>query len=153
MAACVKGEVPGTGFVEVNPPAEEPGFFMQILSNLFNSRALLATLCKPEFTIFAFITLNLIVFVETGLLFPFLPGDSLLVTAGVACATTNWSLALLIGTLSASAIVGDSLAYSIGLKTGPKIFHREKSWFFNKEHLLRAHAFYEKYGGITIIVA
>jgi len=142
---------------QVNTPAvEEPGFFMQIIGNLFpfNSRAILAILSKPEFTITAFVALNLIVFVETGLLIGFfLPGDSLLVTAGVACNLAGWPLALLLFTLCLSAIVGDSVGYSIGWNTGPKIFNREKSWFFNKEHLLKAHAFYEKHGGKTIILA
>src|SRR5205823_4090413 len=66
------------------PAADEPGLIVQIVSNLFNSRALLAILSKPEFTLAAFVVLNVIVFVETGIFF-FLPGDSLLVTAGVAC--------------------------------------------------------------------
>ena len=148
-------QVPTTGTVEIDAPAEEPGFIMQIFSNLFNSRALLETLKKPEFTLTAFVLLNVIVFVETGLLVGFfLPGDSLLVTAGVApCYTADWNLPLLLTTLCLSAIVGDSVGYAIGLKTGPKIFNREKSWFFNKDHLLKAHAFYEKHGGKTIILA
>lgn len=126
----------------------------EIFGNLFNSRALLSILSRPEFTIAAFIALNVIVFVETGLLIGFfLPGDSLLVTAGVACYLAGWNLPLLIGTLCVSAIIGDSVGYSIGYKSGPKIFNREKSWFFNKDHLLKAHAFYEKHGGKTIVLA
>jgi membrane-associated protein len=138
----------------VDPPSEDTGFVMQILSNLFNSRALLSILEKPEFTLTAFVALNVIVFVETGLLIGFfLPGDSLLVTAGMACYTAHWNLPLLLVSLCVSAIVGDSVGYAIGLRTGPKIFNREKSWFFNKEHLLKAHAFYERHGGKTIILA
>jgi membrane-associated protein len=153
-ANCAVAQAPGTGYVEVSAPSEEPGFIQQIWSNLFNSRALLATLSKPEFTLTAFIALNLIVFVETGLLVGFfLPGDSLLVTAGVACYLADWNLPLLLATLCVSAIVGDSVGYSIGLKTGPKIFNREKSWLFNKEHLLKAHEFYERHGGKTIVLA
>jgi membrane-associated protein len=141
-------QVPTTGTVEI----EEPGFFTLLITH--NSRAILETLKRPEFTLTAFILLNLIIFVETGLLIGFfLPGDSLLVTAGVACYTAGWNLPLLLTTLCISAIVGDSVGYSIGLKTGPKIFNREKSWFFNKDHLLKAHAFYEKHGGKTIILA
>src|SRR5205085_1181805 len=99
---------------------------------------------------------NVIVLVETGLLVGFfLPGDSLLVTAGLIAANPQcgWSVPLLLVTLSLSAIVGDSVGYSIGYKTGPRIFCREKSWFFNKDHLLKAQAFYEKHGGKTIILA
>jgi membrane-associated protein len=142
----------GTGYVEISQ--DEPGFVSQIFHNLFNSRALLETLRKPQFTLTAFILLNLIVFTETGLLIGFfLPGDSLLVTAGVACQLSSWNLPLLLGTLCLSAIVGDSVGYALGFRTGPKIFTRDKSWFFNKDHLLKAHAFYEKHGGKTIILA
>src|SRR2546427_12640079 len=85
------------------------------------------------------VALIVIVFVETGLLIGFfLPGDSLLVTAGVVCSIADWNLALLLSTLSLSAIIGDSMGYSIGYKAGPKIFNREKSWLFKKDHLLKA---------------
>jgi membrane-associated protein len=125
-----------------------------IFMHLFNSRELLETLGRPEFTLAAFIVLNLVVFTETGLLIGFfLPGDSLLVTAGIVCWGSGWSLPLLLITLCISAIVGDSVGYAIGLKTGPKIFNREKSFFFNKDHLLKAQDFYERHGGKTIILA
>jgi membrane-associated protein len=95
-----------------------------------------------------------IVFAETGLLFGFfLPGDSLLVTAGLVAAAGEMSLPLLIVLLSAMAIIGDACGYLIGKKAGPKIFTREKSLFFAKEHLLRTKRFYEKHGGKTIIIA
>jgi membrane-associated protein len=101
-----------------------------------------------------YVLLNLIVFVETGLLVGFfLPGDSLLVSAGVVWYVQDWNPWLLIATLSVSAIVGDSVGYYIGAKTGPRIFTREKSLFFAKDHLLRTQAFYEKHGGKTIILA
>lgn len=135
---------------------EKPNFFMQIVQNLFNSRGLMETLGQPEYTVAAFIALNLIVFTETGLLIGFfLPGDSLLVTAGLICASPvcGWNVGLLILTLCVAAIVGDSIGYSIGYKAGPKIFCREKSLFFNKDHLLKAQQFYEKHGGKTIILA
>jgi membrane-associated protein len=145
---CAQAQVPTTGTVEI----EEPGFFAGLLKH--DPRAILETLKRPGFTLTAFILLNVIIFVETGLLIGFfLPGDSLLVTAGVACYTAGWNLPLLLITLCISAIVGDSVGYSIGFKTGPKIFNREKSWFFNKDHLLKAHAFYERHGGKTIILA
>ena len=113
-------------------------------------------LSQPMFAIPALIAVNLIVFTETGLLLGFfLPGDSLLVTVGLIAANpdSNWSLLLMLVTVSLSAIVGDTVGYSIGYKTGPMIFSREKSVFFNKEHLLAAQAFYEKHGGKTIILA
>jgi membrane-associated protein len=131
---------------------EKPGFVLQIVQNLFNSRELMRVLGQPEYTLAAFLALNLIVFVETGLLVG-LPGDSLLVVAGVVCAAAGWNLPLLLVTLCASAIVGDSVGYSIGLRTGPRIFNREKSWLFKKDHLLKAQQFYEKHGGKTIILA
>jgi membrane-associated protein len=144
------------------PPADgaaatgdEPGFVWQVLSNLFNTRALMHILGRPEYAVAAFVCLNVIVFTETGLLVGFcLPGDSLLVTAGLICATqANWNLPLLLATLCASAIVGDSVGYAIGYKTGPRIFNREQSLFFNKDHLLKAQHFYEAHGGKTIVLA
>jgi membrane-associated protein len=135
---------------------EKPPFFVQVAQNLFDSHGMMQTLGQPEYTILAFIALNLIVFTETGLLFGFfLPGDSLLVTAGLVAANEacGWNLPLLLVTLCLSAIIGDSVGYSIGFKTGPAIFCREKSWFFNKDHLLKAQQFYEKHGGKTIILA
>lgn len=99
--------------------------------------------------------LILIVFSETGLLAGFfLPGDSLLVTAGLIAAvegTLNiWVLNLL---LSASAIAGDTTGYWMGHHLGPRIFKREDSFFFHKDHLVRTQKFYEKYGAKTIVLA
>jgi membrane-associated protein len=101
-----------------------------------------------------------VVFAETGLLVGFfLPGDSLLVTAGVFCtsATPGEAPLLNIVTLNlaviAAAIVGDTVGYWIGAKTGPKIFTREQSLFFSRKHLLRTKDFYERHGGKTIIIA
>jgi membrane-associated protein len=129
-------------------------FIGEVFSNLFNSHELMNTLGKPEFAIASFVIINLIVFIETGLLVGFfLPGDSLLVTAGLVCVLSHWSLPLLLLTLCAAAIIGDSVGYYIGFKTGPRIFCREKSFFFNKHHLLKAQAFYERHGGKTIILA
>jgi membrane-associated protein len=133
---------------------EKSNFFLQVITNLFNSRALMETLGQPEYTVAAFLVLNLIVFVETGLLIGFcLPGDSLLVTAGLVAAGCDWNVPILLSTLSLSAIVGDSVGYMIGFNTGPKIFCRERSLFFNKDHLLKAQAFYERHGGKTIFLA
>jgi membrane-associated protein len=95
-----------------------------------------------------------IVFMETGLLVGFfLPGDSLLVSAGIFAARGDLDLVTLNVTLSMAAILGDSLGYGIGARTGPKIFTRENSLFFNRKHLLSAKEFYDRYGGFTIFVA
>ena len=96
-----------------------------------------------------------IVFAETGLLAGFfLPGDSLLVTAGLLAASGEglsiWILMLL---LSVAAIVGDSTGYAIGYHLGPRIFTRDDSRLFHKDHLLRTQRFYEKYGTKTIVLA
>jgi membrane-associated protein len=95
-----------------------------------------------------------IVFAETGLMFGFfLPGDSLLFTAGALAAQASFSIWTLNLVLIAAAIVGDTVGYWIGRKAGPALFNRPKSLFFNPEHLRRAHDFYEKHGGKTIILA
>jgi len=147
-------EPPNPGVQAPAAPEEKPNFFMQILRNLFSPRELMRILGQPEYTIAAIVALNIIVFVETGLLIGFcLPGDSLLVTAGIVCAAAGWPLPILLATLCVSAIVGDSVGYSIGYKTGPRIFTREKSWFFRKDHLLAAQKFYAVHGGKTIILA
>lgn len=103
-----------------------------------------------------YVGLTLIIFTETGLLLGFfLPGDSLLVTAGLLASQPDFGLNVWIlgAILTVAAIVGDSVGYSIGKASGPRIFTREDSLFFNKAHLLRAQAFYEKHGGKTIIIA
>src|SRR5262252_2596082 len=95
-----------------------------------------------------------IVFAETGLMVGFfLPGDSLLVTAGVFAAAGKLDIVALNALLIVAAIVGDTVGYWIGRKAGPALFNRPRSRFFNPAHLRRAHDFYEKHGGKTIIVA
>ena len=95
-----------------------------------------------------------IVFAETGLMVGFfLPGDSLLVTAGVFSAAGRLSIFWLNVLLIAAAIAGDTVGYWIGRKAGPALFTRSRSRFFNPAHLRRAHDFYEKHGGKTIIIA
>jgi membrane-associated protein len=101
-----------------------------------------------------------VVFAETGLLVGFfLPGDSLLVTAGVFCTSANptgkplLNIVSLILAVSLAAVVGDQVGFYIGRKTGPKLFKRENSLLFNKKHLVRTHEFYERHGGKTIIIA
>jgi membrane-associated protein len=101
-----------------------------------------------------YFVLTAIIFAETGLLIGFfLPGDSLLVTAGLLAAHGLLDVYLLGAILSVAAITGDSLGYAIGRAAGPHIFTREQSIFFNRKHLERAHAFYEKHGGKTIVLA
>src|SRR6476646_1864338 len=98
--------------------------------------------------------MTIIVFAETGLLVGFfLPGDSLLVTAGVFAGTGQLNILHLNLILIAAAILGDTVGYWFGRKTGPALFRRPKSLLFNPDHLRRAHDFYEKHGGKTIIIA
>jgi membrane-associated protein len=95
-----------------------------------------------------------IIFLETGLVVtPFLPGDSLLFAVGTFAALGSLDLYVVIISLSVAAVLGDTVNYWIGNLAGPKVFHNEKSRFFKREHLERTHAFYEKYGGKTIIIA
>lgn len=95
-----------------------------------------------------------IVFVETGLFVGFfLPGDSLLVTAGVFAGAGHLPIFSLVLFVALCAIVGDQLGYAIGRKAGQALYRREDSLFFRRSHLLRAHDFYEKYGGKTVILA
>lgn len=97
-----------------------------------------------------------IVFVETGLLVGFfLPGDSLLVTAGLFAAdpANGINIFWLFVAISVSAIVGDALGFWIGSKAGPALFKRDDSLLFKRKHLMRAHEFYERHGGKTIILA
>jgi membrane-associated protein len=98
--------------------------------------------------------LFLIVFVETGVVvMPFLPGDSLLFVVGALCGAGLMSFPLACGVLIAAAILGDQCNYTIGRYLGPKVFKWENSRLFNRAAFDRAHDFYERYGGITIILA
>lgn len=100
------------------------------------------------------LVLIIIVFAETGLLVGFfLPGDSLLITAGLLAAQGYLDIYWLNISLILAAIIGDTVGYWFGRKTGPRIFKREKSRFFAKDHLLKAQEFYDKHGGKTIIYA
>src|SRR6185369_5720868 len=98
--------------------------------------------------------LFLIIFVETGVvIMPLLPGDSLLFVVGTMCGAGMMSLPLSIGLLIAAAVLGNQSNYTIGRYFGPKVFHWENSRYFNKKAFMQAHEFYEKYGGITIVLA
>jgi len=107
-----------------------------------------------QYGTWTYLILFLIIFCETGLVvLPFLPGDSLLFAAGAFAALGSLNVFWLFVLLSIAAIAGDTVNYWLGYWLGPKVFHREKSRFLNKKHLERTHAFYEKYGGKTIIIA
>ena len=98
--------------------------------------------------------LFLIIFVETGVVvMPFLPGDSLLFVVGAMCGVGLMSLPLSIGLLLVAAILGNQSNYAIGRRIGPKVFQWEQSKFFNKRAFQQANAFYERYGGIAIVIA
>ncbi len=127
---------------------------VQVVTNLTNPDAWKEALGNPAMIVAAFAVLNLIVFTETGLLFGFfLPGDSLLVTAGIVAHTVEWPVIPLVATLCASAIIGDTVGYWIGRKAGPAIFNRPSNRFFKQDYLQAARAFYELHGGKTIIIA
>ena len=103
-----------------------------------------------------YVGLTAIIFAETGLLVGFfLPGDSLLVTAGLLSAQPKFGLNVwLLGlVLTVAAIVGNSVGYAIGKYTGPRLFTRDDSLLFKKKHLFRAHEFYKKHGGKTLVIA
>jgi membrane-associated protein len=123
---------------------------MQILGDLFSRLSDL-----PELVQWAGVFgLAAIVFSETGLLVGvFLPGDSLLVTAGLFAARGYLNVYVLAPVLTLAAICGNSFGYFIGRSTGPRIFNRENSLFFNKKHAIRAHEFYQRHGRKTIVLA
>jgi membrane-associated protein len=106
------------------------------------------------FGIYTYFALVFIIFAETGLAVGFfLPGDSLLVVCGLFAAAGKLNIWIMWGSLFVAAVVGDAVGYYSGKKVGPAIFSRPKSRFFNPKHLKRAHEFYEKHGGKTIILA
>jgi membrane-associated protein len=125
---------------------------VDVLTDFFNRLRDLPALVQWA----GYVGLTAIIFTETGLLVGFfLPGDSLLVTAGLLCSQPDfglnvWGLGVI---LTIAAIVGDTVGYNIGRATGPRIFTREDSLLFSRKHLLRAQAFYERHGGKTIILA
>jgi len=123
------------------------------LKELLNPKIIIETLLAKG-GLFVYVGLVFIVFAETGLAAGFfLPGDSLLVVAGLFAATGKLNLAILLSTLFVAAVVGDTVGYYTGAKIGPRIFKKQQSMFFKPSHLLKAHAFYEKYGGKTIVIA
>jgi membrane-associated protein len=124
-------------------------FFWDLLLNL--DRHLAALL--QQHGAWVYLLLFAIIFSETGLVVtPFLPGDSLLFVAGALAAGGGMDVHLLALVLVAAAVLGNTVNYSIGHYIGPRVFHWEDSRFFSRKALQRAHAFYEKHGGITIII-
>jgi membrane-associated protein len=123
------------------------------LKDLLNPKLIIETLLAKG-GVFVYFGLIFIVFAETGLAVGFfLPGDSLLVVAGLFAAAGKLNLAILIGSLFVAAVVGDAVGYYTGARLGPRLFKRKKSLLFRPSHLQKAHAFYEKYGGKTIVIA
>ena len=107
-----------------------------------------------EYGAWVYALLFLIVFVETGLVvMPFLPGDSLLFVVGALAGTGDLNLLLVLSLLWMAAVVGDQVNYHIGRWIGPKVFGWEQSRWFNRRAFDQAHAFYERYGPITIVLA
>ena len=107
-----------------------------------------------QYGLWVYVLLFTIIFVETGLVvMPFLPGDSLLFVCGAIAAIGGLSLPLLILLLVVAAILGDAVNYAVGHRVGPAVWRWEQSRFFNRAAFERTHAFYERHGAITIIVA
>ncbi len=123
---------------------------MEFLFDLASGRYALDDLIRGG----GYIVLVAIVFTETGLLVGFfLPGDSLLITAGLVAAAGGLNIWWLNALLAAAAIVGDSVGYAIGARIGPRLFTREKSRLFNPRHVERTRRFYARHGAKTIVIA
>ncbi len=119
---------------------------MSGIFNLFNAEFLI--------TSFGLAGIFFVVFAESGLFFGFFfPGDSLLMTAGLIASRGDLSLPVLVALSALAAVLGDSVGYWFGRKTGEKLFQREDSRFFKKSHLLKAQDFYNRHGGKTIVLA
>lgn len=128
-------------------------FLYQVKDYILNPKIMIDWMLL-QLGVWVYAGLFFIVFAETGLAIGFfLPGDSLLVVAGLFAAAGKMNLWLLLVLLFVAAVVGDAVGYYSGKKVGPAIFNRPKSRFFNPAHLRKAHAFYEKHGGKTIIIA
>jgi membrane-associated protein len=126
-----------------------------ITTILYSLLALDQTLAQiaAEYGPWLYALLFLVIFAETGLVvFPFLPGDSILFIAGTVVAVAGLHIHILVAVLVVAAILGDSVNYAVGHYIGPRVFHEPDSRWFKREYLLRTQAFYNKYGGITIII-
>lgn len=134
--------------------------FLELIRGMFTDLPGFLNNMIASFGWATYVVLFLIIFCETGLVVtPFLPGDSLLFAAGTFTVMQAGGVApaldlkILILVITAAAFLGDSVNYSIGKFIGPKIFSKENVRFLNKSHLIKAHEFYEKHGGKTIILA
>ena len=107
-----------------------------------------------QYGLWVYALLFVVIFVETGVVvMPFFPGDSLLFVVGAMCGVGLMSYPLAVGLLFAAAVLGNQSNYTVGRAIGPKVFQWENSRWFNKAAFDQAHAFYERYGGITIVAA
>ncbi len=123
----------------------------EIFSHLYDVEYVIKLACDYGI---AYTVLTIFVFAETGMLVGFfLPGDSLLVTAGIFASRGDLDIIVLISLLIPATLLGDSVGYLIGKKIGPKIFTKEQSFFFRKDYILKTKNFYDKYGGFTIAIA
>ena len=106
-----------------------------------------------EYGLWLYVLLFVVIFAETGLVvFPFLPGDSILFIAGTVVATAGLDVHLLVVLLIVAAVLGDTVNYSVGHYIGPKAFDKPDSRWFRQDHLRQTQAFYDRYGGVTIII-
>lgn len=127
--------------------------FLHLIKEFLNPKFIIDTMLD-KFGIFVYFGLFFIIFAETGLAVGFfLPGDSLLVVAGLFAAAGKMNIFVLLISLFIAGILGDLVGYLTGRRMGKTIFSRPKSRVFNPNHLLKAQKFYEKYGGKTIILA
>ncbi|HTL77419.1 MAG TPA: DedA family protein [Casimicrobiaceae bacterium] len=123
-----------------------------MLYSLFALDSTLATLAT-QYGAWLYAILFVVIFAETGLVVcPFLPGDSILFIAGTVVAAAGLEVHVLVVVLIAAAVLGDSVNYGVGHYIGPKVFERPDSRWFRKEHLRRTQSFYDRYGGVTIII-
>lgn len=127
--------------------------FLYWIKDFLNPKILIDTMLD-KLGIYVYFGLFFIIFAETGLAIGFfLPGDSLLVVAGLFAAAGKLDLMVLMISLFVAAVIGDTVGYLSGRKMGRTLFKRPKSRFFNPNHIKKAHAFYEKHGGKTIVIA
>jgi membrane-associated protein len=134
----------------------EPHSILAMLTTLFYSLlALDQTLAQiaVQYGPWLYALLFVIIFAETGLVvFPFLPGDSILFIAGTVTATAGLDVHVLVVVLIVAAILGDTVNYAIGHYIGPRVFDKPDSRWFKQAHLRRTQEFYDRYGGVTIII-
>jgi membrane-associated protein len=124
-----------------------------IVHNILHLNHTLASIVN-QMGAWTYVILILIIFAETGLVVtPFLPGDSLLLAAGAIAASSHLNIGVLMLTLTAAGILGNTSNYAIGRWLGPKVFHYPKSKIFNPKYLQQAHEFYVKYGAIAIVIS